>query len=146
MIILKKVSTPLELADLLTIASENTYHEYDCDRDTYLDHIVRNMYRNPNYRMMLLVDNTKVVGYFITYEDNFLYKELRVVDVFLLREYQGKSLIQLFITDIYNVGIKVGAHRIKWHSHVFGKEFWEKHSLEFPVSVHEVFHVDLKEI
>ncbi len=139
-----QVKESIGLAKLITIASENTYHEYDCDRNTYINHIVKNMYLNDSYRMLLLYNDETVIGYFICRRDNFLYNELIVVDVFVKKEYQGNSCIQLFLKDIAGIVFEIGVKRIKWHSHIFGADFWGKHSFGFEVKKYEMFCVELE--
>ncbi len=141
----KQVTNSLELAALIAIASESTYHEYDCDRNTYLNHIVKNMYLNDSYRMLLLLSDEEVVGYFICRGDAHLYNELNVVDVYIQKQHQGNECIQLFLKNIGDIVFKLGVKRIKWHSHIFGSEFWKKHSFGLPVKKYEVYYVELED-
>lgn len=140
----KVVENSLNLAELINIANENTYHEYDCDRNTYLNHIIKNMYLNASYRMLLLKDDLQTIGYFICVRDNFLYNELTVVDVYIKKKYQGKDCIQLFLNDLGEIVFDLGIKRIKWHSHIFGTAFWEKHSFGFKVKKYDTFYVELE--
>lgn len=137
------VNSPMGLADLIKIAGEGTYHEYDCDRDTYLNHIISNIYPSNQYRSVLLWAGAEVVGYLISRRDTHLYNQVEVVDVQIKKEHRGRSLIQIMIDDLGAAAFESGAKRIVWRSHVFGKEFWEKHSFSLPVKQSGVFCVDL---
>lgn len=126
-----------EISKLTKLIWENEYHEYDCDRETYAQFILRALLEDPAYVSWILceTDTNEDVGYLIAYRDKFLFNEVVVLDVFIKPELQGKGLIAKLLEELIEFSIKDGAKRIKWHSHVLPSEYWKKYN--FGAELHE---------
>lgn len=139
----KEVLTPLDLKDLILIINENTHSEHDCDRDTYVNHIIKNMYKNAQHRITLLYLDQEVIGYLIVRFDNFIKKEIVVVDIFIKKEQQGNQHMDALINDMIPKALKTGALRISWSSYIFDTDFWEKHSFGAEVKSYKIFYAEI---
>lgn len=148
---IQEVLNSLVLSDLILIMNENKYNEHDCDRDTYINHVVSTMYLNKNHRITVLYAydelraRHKPIGYLIVRHDSYLCNEITVLDVYITKAYQGMSCIDTLIGDMIPTAFKVGALRIKWNSRTFDTGFWEKRSYGNEIKSYKVFYVELND-
>jgi hypothetical protein len=141
---IEEVLNSLALADLIKIVNDNKWKEHDCDRETYINHIISNMYMNKDHRITLLYKDDVVIGYLISRYDNFIMNEVLVVDIYITKKHQGGRCIMLLLDETMPIWYKTGAKRVKWQSGVLGHDFWSKHSFNIPVESYEIFSVSFE--
>jgi GNAT superfamily N-acetyltransferase len=135
----KKVSSVLDLCEVIRLANQHTHAEYDCDFNTYAAYMV-NAYFTPGYKLWIAIDDGFPVGYLFVYRDKVVLNEIRVVDIFVLPDFQKKGVGLHLIQALIPYAVEEKVKRVKWNSTRFPEtKFWEKFS---PVKVHkeEIFY------
>jgi hypothetical protein len=122
---------------------ENKYHEYDCSREDYVNHVIRNIYGNSKYASWLLVVDGKPAGYTICRRDEGLYNKVVAIDLFIVKEYRGREMLGHLLHPLITKAKHEGAKSIEFHSSVLPPRFWEKWSFASGVTTRTVYNCDI---
>ena len=144
--IVKEAINSLILADLISLLNENTHSERDNpDKEAYINHVIYRVYMNKHHRITVLYDSDIPIGYMIIRFNKYLMNEIMVDDIFISKDYQGKSNIKILLEESIPTLLSSGAKRIKWQSYVFDADFWGKYAFGTEIKSYKMFYVNISE-
>lgn len=141
----EKVKDSTGLIKFIELLKKNDHNEHDCERSVYIDHMITTVYQSNWHRITLLYDGKEAVGYLVVRLDDFLCTEITVLDVFIVKDHQGKGCIDVLLGDMIPHAFEANANRIKWDSRVFDTEFWDKRAYGVKIESYKVFYVTLND-
>lgn len=139
----KKLDNPKMISELIQLLLENDKHVYDCNKDTYINSIVKNMY-SKNHIVWIMYEENKPVGYLYARYNNNLNHEIMVLDAFVLPSHQGKRLLMNLLRPLIDLSIKLKVKRVKWESSEVPEFVWLRNIFETKVKETRVYSVNIE--
>jgi len=138
-----EVVNPLQLAVLIQLLLTNSYHEYDCSRQEYIDYVIKNVYGNKRYATWILLVDNKPSGYVMSRRDTGLYDKVVAIDLFIVKEHRGKEMLGHLLHALISRALDIGAKSIEFHSSVLPQRFWAKWSFASGVTTRTVYNCNI---
>ena len=114
---IRQCTTMDDIKSMLAMAKDHPEADYDCTYEEFCAAVKTVLFPSPFYRAWLLCDGETALGYISASWQNFITRQVSIVDIFIRKEARGKGGgLMMLIESAHQWAAQCAVNRMTWRT------------------------------